>query len=98
MDLAERAPVDRILPATGDHAAEGARDNSATTSSASFVAAAAPAPPTYARVDFIRTDEGPMLMELELIEPELFFRFEPAAATKLADEVVKLLSHAPSAA
>jgi hypothetical protein len=32
-----------------------------------------------------------MLMELELIEPELFFRFEPAAATKLANEVVRLL-------
>jgi glutathione synthase/RimK-type ligase-like ATP-grasp enzyme len=55
------------------------------------VAAAAPVAPTYARVDFIRTDEGPMLMELELIEPELFFRFEPAAATKLANEVVRLL-------
>ena len=62
------------------------------------VAAAAPVPPTYARVDFIRTDEGPMLMELELIEPELFFRFEPAAATKLANEVVTLLSRATSAA
>jgi hypothetical protein len=30
-------------------------------------------------------------MELELIEPELFFRFESAAATQLANEVVRLL-------
>jgi glutathione synthase/RimK-type ligase-like ATP-grasp enzyme len=53
------------------------------------VAAAAPVAPAYARVDFIRADEGPTLMELELIEPELFFRFAPDAATKLAAEVVR---------
>jgi len=54
---------------------------------AEAVVAATPSPPSYARVDFIETAHGPRLMELELIEPELFFRFEPAAATALAREI-----------
>jgi glutathione synthase/RimK-type ligase-like ATP-grasp enzyme len=31
--------------------------------------------PLYARVDYILDDSGPMLLELELIEPYLFFEF-----------------------
>ena len=41
--------------------------------------------PLYARVDAVRDDEGRLsLMELELVEPELFFRFHPPAADALA--------------
>ena len=36
----------------------------------------------YARVDLVETDRGPVLMELELIEPDLFLI--PAAAARLA--------------
>ena len=39
----------------------------------------------YARVDLVEDRErGPLLMELELIEPELFLRSADGAATKLA--------------
>ena len=41
--------------------------------------------PAYARVDLMWTNEGDLaLSELELIEPELWFREYPAAARKLA--------------
>jgi glutathione synthase/RimK-type ligase-like ATP-grasp enzyme len=46
--------------------------------------------PAYARVDLVRSnDDRLVVMELELVEPELFFRFEPSAAEKLADEIAK---------
>jgi O-ureido-D-serine cyclo-ligase len=41
--------------------------------------------PPYARVDLIRDDAGaPLLLELELIEPSLFFRYAPGAAARFA--------------
>lgn len=46
--------------------------------------AAAPEPVGYARVDLVQTAGGPVVMELELIEPELFFRNAPRAADLLA--------------
>jgi O-ureido-D-serine cyclo-ligase len=43
------------------------------------------APPLYARVDLIRHAGGqPLLLELELIEPSLFFAWEPRAAARFA--------------
>ncbi len=38
----------------------------------------------YARVDAVETSEGPLLMELELIEPDLFLDHAPGAAETLA--------------
>lgn len=38
----------------------------------------------YARVDLVETGDGFRLMELELIEPQLFFRHDPDAARRLA--------------
>lgn len=46
------------------------------------VLAAVSRPRLYARVDLVETDRGPVLMELELIEPDLFLN--PAAAALLA--------------
>ncbi len=44
--------------------------------------------PLYARVDMIRDNDGHLaVMELELIEPELWFRFHPPAAEVLADAI-----------
>lgn len=40
---------------------------------------------TYARVDLVAIDGALHLMELELIEPELFFQIAPEAADRLAD-------------
>ncbi len=48
--------------------------------------------PAYARVDMVRDPAGRLrLMELELIEPELFLRFCPAAADLLAAQIVAQL-------
>lgn len=53
---------------------------------------ACPQPPLYARVDAVRDDAGRLsLMELELVEPELFFRFHPLAADALAAAIAARL-------
>jgi glutathione synthase/RimK-type ligase-like ATP-grasp enzyme len=44
--------------------------------------------PAYARIDLVITPEGPLLMEAELIEPELFLHADPAAAGRFADVLV----------
>jgi glutathione synthase/RimK-type ligase-like ATP-grasp enzyme len=50
--------------------------------------AAAPAPCLYARVDMLRDQHGVMrLMELELTEPSLFFKFAPDGGTMFAEAV-----------
>lgn len=46
---------------------------------------ALPLLPLYARVDLVRLDAGgPALMELELIEPSLYFRMSPGSARRFA--------------
>jgi hypothetical protein len=43
----------------------------------------------YARVDMLRDDAGaPVLLELEAVEPNLYFDQVPAAAARLADAIV----------
>ena len=55
--------------------------------------AACPALPLYARVDVVRDDCGQLcLMELELIEPELFLRFYTPAAWCLAQAIARQLA------
>ncbi|CAB4932984.1 unannotated protein [freshwater metagenome] len=49
---------------------------------------ALPWPSTYARIDLVTTADGPLLMEAELIEPELFLRAVPEAAGRFADVLV----------
>lgn len=44
----------------------------------------------YARVDIVETSDGPVLMELELIEPALFLEAAPSAAGRLAEEIMAL--------
>ena len=49
--------------------------------------------PSYARVDIIWDNSGDLAVsELELIEPELWFRLNPNAAQKLAEHVDLILS------
>jgi glutathione synthase/RimK-type ligase-like ATP-grasp enzyme len=49
-------------------------------------------PPLYARVDLVTDLAGrPALIELELIEPNLYLSTDPAAAEQLADATVRLL-------
>ena len=49
--------------------------------------------PTYARVDLMWNDDGLLVLgELELIEPELWFRKNPKSADALALAIKKLIS------
>ncbi|MEC8853764.1 MAG: hypothetical protein VYD33_04890, partial [Bacteroidota bacterium] len=51
-----------------------------------------PFTPIYARVDIVYDNKNkPSLSELELIEPELWFRNSPESAELLAEEIKKLL-------
>jgi len=46
--------------------------------------------PLYARVDLIRDQKGePVVLELELIEPSLFFPFDVRSAERFAAAVVR---------
>ena len=56
------------------------------------VLAAAARPCLYARVDLVETGSGPALMELELIEPDLFLT--PPAATRLAERLIESVEEA----
>ena len=54
--------------------------------------ALAPGPLLYARVDLVRDPAGqPRLMELELIEPSLFFDQQPGSAHRLATAIAQRL-------
>jgi glutathione synthase/RimK-type ligase-like ATP-grasp enzyme len=46
----------------------------------------------YARVDAVATSRGPLLMELELIEPELYFLAAPDAAAPFALAIARRLT------
>jgi glutathione synthase/RimK-type ligase-like ATP-grasp enzyme len=46
--------------------------------------AALPRPAVIARVDLVETGSSVLLMELELIDPELFFQLAPEASGRLA--------------
>jgi hypothetical protein len=49
-------------------------------------------PTLYARVDLVRLPDGcPALMELELIEPSLYFPYDQRAPERFADAVVRLM-------
>lgn len=88
----------RKVPVRGDYRVQddyGASDEPHVPSPAedALVAAVLPhLPPdaVYARIDWILGDDGaPLLVELELVEPCLFFRHGPHAAPALADAVLR---------
>jgi glutathione synthase/RimK-type ligase-like ATP-grasp enzyme len=91
-------------PANGDFRVQeqfGGRDvvieaPSAARALALRAIAAAPALPTYARVDMVRADNGMFLiMELELIEPALFLNHAADGGRAFAAAVERLLSLTP---
>ena len=56
--------------------------------------AACPVAPLYARVDLLRDGEGSLrLIELEVIEPDLYLQHAPAAATAFAQAVARAAVH-----
>lgn len=58
---------------------------------AAKVMAALPAVPLYARVDLLPGPSGPLLLELEMVEPSLFFDGCDDAADRLVAALVELL-------
>lgn len=46
-------------------------------------------PWTYARVDAVQGEEGLVLMEFELLDPELFFQYSTAAVDRFIDAIVQ---------
>jgi hypothetical protein len=50
---------------------------------------ALPQPPVYGRVDLVLHDGAPLLMEVELIEPELWVTLAPDAPARFADAVCR---------
>jgi glutathione synthase/RimK-type ligase-like ATP-grasp enzyme len=71
---------------------EPASPSTALLSFAATVMTHVPDTCLYARVDVVESRRGPLLMELELIEPELYFLIVPEAADRLARLIVERLA------
>jgi glutathione synthase/RimK-type ligase-like ATP-grasp enzyme len=89
----------RKLPARGDFRVQEEHGGSvvaheATAAERAVGAAAlhaAPGTTLYARIDLVSSGGEPLLMEAELIEPEMFLHADPAAAGRFADVLVAQL-------
>jgi glutathione synthase/RimK-type ligase-like ATP-grasp enzyme len=86
----------RKVPAPGDYRVQprhGGTEHphdptAAELATADRAMAVAPGRLTYARVDLVDVDGVPTLMELEVIEPDLFFRADPAAVGRFVKAVL----------
>jgi glutathione synthase/RimK-type ligase-like ATP-grasp enzyme len=82
----------RKLPARGDYRVQDRLGGAVSEyqpvrgelETAKAALTAAPGKTTYARVDLVDWLGEPVVMELELIEPELFLRYAPSASTVFA--------------
>ncbi len=54
-------------------------------------------PPLYARVDLLASVDGPVVLELELVEPSLFLEHAAGSADRLAGAIVARLPRPPGA-
>ena len=88
----------RKRPAAGDfrvqheHGGSVERHRATTAEQAIAEAVLAAAGATaYARIDLISTAGGPLLMEAELVDPELFLALDPQAAPRLARVLADML-------
>lgn len=87
----------RKQPAPGDFRVQdlyGGTVHAHAPSAAEFELAAralacVPSPTAYARVDLVESDHKPAVMEIELIEPELFLGASEPAADRFADVLEK---------
>jgi glutathione synthase/RimK-type ligase-like ATP-grasp enzyme len=68
---------------------EPIRPDDQVVASGARVLAAAPSPTLYARVDLCLVNGRAQLMELELLEPALFFAHEPDAAARFASALTR---------
>lgn len=89
----------RKIPATGDYRVQaeyGGRvvvhePSADELAVATAALARAPQSTTYGRVDLVSVDGQPAVMELEVIEPQLFLDRHPAAPRRFADQLVREL-------
>jgi glutathione synthase/RimK-type ligase-like ATP-grasp enzyme len=89
--LKRPAPHDfRVQPSHGGRV-EPAEPPARAVDAARRALAVVPGETLYARVDLVEADRGVLLMELELIEPALFFAHAPVAAERLADAILRRL-------
>lgn len=87
----------RVQPQYGGQMSPYAPDQEAR-GLAEATLAAAPAPPVYARVDMARMSDGRLaLMELEAVEPDLYFAFAPDGGEAFARAVLHALASPVSA-
>ena len=56
-----------------------------------MVIAAIPESLLYARVDLVRWESVPVLIELELIEPSLYFSYDEPSATRFAQALDRMV-------
>ena len=91
-----KQPRDGGFMVQPDHGgrSEAAIPTSCMLEDAERILATAPGPTLYARVDGVRNGRRFILMELELLEPHLFFALRPQAAREFAEG---LLGDGPSA-
>ncbi|NWK77163.1 RimK family alpha-L-glutamate ligase [Aquitalea sp. LB_tupeE] len=91
----------RKTPKTGDFRVQDDHGGSVHAHAASteeqqfaeHAIAAIPFDVLYARVDIVRDNAGQLaIMEVEMIEPELFFRYRPEAADSLASGLARRLT------
>ena len=80
----------RVQKDFGGHV-DAAAPAPALLSFADAVMTRVPATCLYARVDVVESGRGPLLMELELIEPELYFSIVPESADRFAQLLVDRL-------
>lgn len=81
-------PTDQLF-ATEQISSRGASAAERLLAEAALAAIPFPGPPLYARVDLIQqTDGSPCLLELELVEPSLFFDHAAGSATRFAQAVL----------
>lgn len=92
----------RKVPAPGDYRVQDhhggtVEPHQATPDEIALAKAAlavAPSSTTYARVDLVSTGRGPVVMELELVEPALFLDADPRAAENFVDAFLSLTEDA----
>lgn len=89
----------RKIPADGDYRVQteyGGRVEQHQPSEAELAVATAalacsPLPTTYGRVDLVEVDGQPAVMELEVIEPQLFLDRHPVAPRRFAEQLAREL-------
>lgn len=91
----------RKVPASGEFRSQrdfGAQQHAGTPPQSAItqgkrILTLLPEPAAYARIDFVMRGDTPLLIELELIEPELFLATHHDAARQLA-QIIAPVSHA----